>query len=139
MLLAVRPDHPASSTDLLAVVEEAAEAGWVSPFLGLGPRVERVLRSVPIGRLHPRLGRALSSLVEASRRPAPVGREADPLTSREVTLLQLLPTRLSYAEIGERLYLSVHTVRSNLQPLYRKLEANSRREAVEEGARRGLL
>jgi LuxR family maltose regulon positive regulatory protein len=61
------------------------------------------------------------------------------LTPREVTLLELLPTHLSYAQIGERLYLSVNTVKSNLKSLYRKLEVGSRAEAVEAATALGLI
>ena len=61
------------------------------------------------------------------------------LTSRELTLLELLPTHLSYNEIGERLYLSVNTIKTNLKNLYRKLDANTRAEAVEAARSAGLL
>ena len=61
------------------------------------------------------------------------------LTSREQSLLELLPTHLTYAKMGEQLFLSVHTVKANLGALYRKLGASSRSEAVEIGRRSGLL
>jgi LuxR family maltose regulon positive regulatory protein len=61
------------------------------------------------------------------------------LTRRELTLLELLPTHLSYAEMGERLYLSVNTVKGNLKSLYRKLDASTRTEAVQASQRAGLL
>jgi LuxR family transcriptional regulator, maltose regulon positive regulatory protein len=53
------------------------------------------------------------------------------LTKREQTLLQLLPSHLSYSEIASELYLSVNTVKANLKALYRKLGASSRSEAVQ--------
>ena len=61
------------------------------------------------------------------------------LTSRELSLVELLPTHLSYAEIGERLFLSVNTVKSNLKALYRKLDATTRTEAVEASRQAGLI
>jgi LuxR family maltose regulon positive regulatory protein len=54
-------------------------------------------------------------------------------------MLELLPTHLSYAQMGERLYLSVNTIKSNLKSIYRKLGVTSRAEAVEVSARLGLL
>ncbi len=42
----------------------------------------------------------------------------------------MLPTHLSYAEMGEQLYLSVNTIKTNLKSLYRKLGANTRAQAV---------
>jgi LuxR family maltose regulon positive regulatory protein len=56
--------------------------------------------------------------------------EATPLTEREHAVLRLLPTRLSNQEIGRELYVSVNTVRSHVQAIYRKLEVTSRAEAV---------
>ena len=41
--------------------------------------------------------------------------------------------------MGERLFLSVNTVKSNLKALYRKLDATTRAEAVEASRRAGLL
>jgi LuxR family maltose regulon positive regulatory protein len=55
---------------------------------------------------------------------------ATPLTKRERAVLRLLPTRLSNREIGRELYVSVNTVRSQVQAIYRKLEVTSRAEAV---------
>lgn len=62
-----------------------------------------------------------------------------PLTERERSLLALLPTHLTYAQIGAELFLSVNTVKSNLKAVYRKLGAGSRAEAVEVARRNGLL
>jgi LuxR family maltose regulon positive regulatory protein len=62
-----------------------------------------------------------------------------PLTERERSLLALLPTHLTYAQIGAELFLSVNTVKSNLKTVYRKLGAGSRAEAVEVARRNGLL
>ena len=53
------------------------------------------------------------------------------LTPAELRTLQYLPTHYSFREIGEELVVSVNTVRSQAQAVYRKLGANTRREAVE--------
>jgi anti-anti-sigma factor len=55
---------------------------------------------------------------------------APPLTERERAVLRLLPTRLSHREIGHELYVSVNTVRSQVEAIYRKFEVTSRAEAV---------
>ena len=61
------------------------------------------------------------------------------LTPAELRTLQYLPTHYSFREIGEELVVSVNTVRSQAQALYRKLGANTRREAVELARTRGLI
>jgi LuxR family maltose regulon positive regulatory protein len=45
-------------------------------------------------------------------------------------LLPLLPTHLSFREIGERLYLSRNTVKTQVYSVYRKLGVSSRSDAV---------
>ena len=61
------------------------------------------------------------------------------LTPAELRTLQYLPTHYSFREIGEQLVVSVNTVRSQAQALYRKLGASTRREAVERARTRGLI
>jgi LuxR family maltose regulon positive regulatory protein len=130
---------------LAALVEQTAPTGWVSPFLGHSPRVAQLLRELPLERLHPTLARAVlhssSTLPSASAtelRESPL-QLLEPLTPRELTILRLLPTHLSYADIGQRLYLSVNTVKSNLKAIYRKLAVGSRAEAVEAATALELL
>jgi LuxR family maltose regulon positive regulatory protein len=48
---------------------------------------------------------------------------ASSLTTAKLRLLPLLSTHLSFREIGERLYLSPHTVKSQAMSLYHKLVA----------------
>ena len=55
---------------------------------------------------------------------------ASSLTAAELRLLPLLSTHLSYREIGERLYVSSHTVKTQAYSAYQKLGASSRSEAV---------
>jgi DNA-binding NarL/FixJ family response regulator len=57
------------------------------------------------------------------------------LTAREVEVLLLLDERLGTDEIAARLYISEHTVRSHVKSLLRKLQASSRREALDALAR----
>ena len=60
---------------------------------------------------------------------APVGTSS--LTTAELRLLPLLPTHLSFAEIAEQLYVSRHTVKSQVTSVYRKLGVSSRSAAVD--------
>ena len=55
---------------------------------------------------------------------------AEPISEGEMRILRLLPSDLTLRQIGERLFLSVNTVKSHTRLLYRKLDANSREEAV---------
>jgi LuxR family maltose regulon positive regulatory protein len=64
---------------------------------------------------------------------------ATPVTERELAVLQLLPTQLSSREIAQEFSVSVNTVRSQVQAIYRKLQASTRAEAVAHARELGLL
>lgn len=61
------------------------------------------------------------------------------LTPAELRILPWLATYLSFAEIGERLRVSRHTVKTQAIAIYRKLDASSRSEAVRRATDVGLL
>lgn len=61
------------------------------------------------------------------------------LTTAELRVLQYLPSHLSFPEIGQELFLSRHTVKSQAMSAYRKLGARSRSEAVTKARALGLL
>ncbi|MBC6993100.1 response regulator transcription factor [Neolewinella lacunae] len=55
---------------------------------------------------------------------------ADELTTRQLDIVQGLVDNLSYREIGERLDISIETVRDHIKNIYRKLRVNSKMEVV---------
>ena len=63
----------------------------------------------------------------------------EPLTNRELDVLDLLAQRLSNKEIAEKLFLSTTTVKGHLQNIYGKLNVKKRREAVEKARVLGML
>jgi LuxR family maltose regulon positive regulatory protein len=63
----------------------------------------------------------------------------DALTRRELQLLVELPSPRTAEEIAASMFVSVNTVKTHLRGIYRKLGANSRREAIVLARRRGLL
>lgn len=71
--------------------------------------------------------------------PGPGGGPVEALTEREETVLRLLRADLSLREIGERLFVSVNTVKSHTQAVYRKLGVSSRGEAIRRARDLGIL
>lgn len=61
------------------------------------------------------------------------------LSAREYEVLCLIEKGLTYEEIAQALGITWHTVTGYLRRVYRKLEVNSRGEAVFEARQRGLL
>jgi LuxR family transcriptional regulator, maltose regulon positive regulatory protein len=138
LLLAAADPDPAWLDELRSALTTGQETGWVAPFLGFGPAAEACLARLPVAELHPDLAAALAS--GSARRPdAAPSRLVEALTPRERTLLELLPTHLSYAQLGDELFLSVNTIKSNLKSIYRKLGVTSRSEAVDAATALGLL
>jgi LuxR family maltose regulon positive regulatory protein len=80
----------------------------------------------------PRKGVAVSP---RSRRDTAV----EELTAKEHEVLRLLATRLSRREIGQRLYVSLNTVKSHQRAVYRKLGVENRNAAVARARELGLL
>ena len=64
---------------------------------------------------------------------------ASSLTAAELRLVPLLPTHLTYPQVGVRLHLSRHTVKSQAISIYQKLGVSSRAEAIERLHEVGLL
>jgi LuxR family maltose regulon positive regulatory protein len=80
--------------------------------------------------------RELEAVLE---RAGGAGGGASSLTTAELRLLPLLSTHLSFREIGERLFVSRHTIKTQAISVYRKLGVSSRGEAVERVQELGLL
>jgi LuxR family maltose regulon positive regulatory protein len=88
--------------------------------------LHRTAHAAHLKRLRDGLGTPTNALVE-------------PLSERELAVLRFLPTNLSASEIGNELFVSVHTVKTHMRKLYAKLDAHTRAEAVERGRELGLL
>jgi len=105
-----------------------------------------LLRDRVEDRLLPALAAAAAGLVtldeglaESLLRPRPAFLLAEPLTPREVEVLQLLVEGLTNRRIGERLGISEHTAKFHVNAILGKLGAQSRSEAVAQAARLGLV
>jgi ATP/maltotriose-dependent transcriptional regulator MalT len=61
------------------------------------------------------------------------------LTAKELEVLGLMTTRLSRREIGQRLFVSLNTVKTHQRALYRKLGVQDRNTAVSRARQLGLL
>jgi LuxR family transcriptional regulator, maltose regulon positive regulatory protein len=127
--------HRAHGLLLLAAVRHAA--GYLSGAAALLDEAgELVQQLTDPGVLPALVAQAQRPLRTAPRRQAQI---AVPLTERELAVLRLLPTQLSTREIARELSVSVTTIRSQVQAIYRKLGVSSRSEAVTQARELGLL
>jgi LuxR family maltose regulon positive regulatory protein len=63
----------------------------------------------------------------------------EPMSQRELTILQLIAQGLSNREIGVRLFLALDTVKGHNRKIFDKLQVHSRTEAVARARELGLL
>jgi DNA-binding NarL/FixJ family response regulator len=130
----------------LPVLALASDASAAADALAAGARAV-LPREVPKARLVAALRAAVEGLLVADaswsgallrqrrvREPA-----SEPLTPRELEVLQLLSDGLSNKAIADRLGISEHTAKFHVNAILGKLGAQGRTDAVVRGARLGLV
>jgi LuxR family maltose regulon positive regulatory protein len=135
-----RHDESLQALDL--AVEKAAVEGIREPFLVSGqlarPLLQELLeRGTPheaevldiLGRLTPQ------SPEKGSGSPYIV----EPLTARELEVLRALQGTASNAQIANRLFISLNTLRTHIKHIHSKLGVTSRSDAVDRGRDLGIL
>jgi LuxR family transcriptional regulator, maltose regulon positive regulatory protein len=144
LITALAADHNREDHKTNAAVSKALELaeteGWIRPFLTVQPK--RLVRLVDrVARLSFGQSTFASEVLGhfGQQGPQPGEGLPEPLTDRELTVLEHLPTMLSNAEIAGQMFVSVNTVKAHLKSLYRKLDVTSRRQAVQRGRELNLL
>lgn len=99
-------------------------------------RPELVTRQTYIQTLLNAFGEATPSQLIVAPDQQPL---VEPLTERELEVLQLLAEGLSNREISQRLYLSLSTIKGHNSNIYGKLQVSRRTEAIVRARELGLL
>jgi len=86
---------------------------------------------------HPDTGQARKA--ETSQAQGPDSEFIEPLSERELEILQLIAEGLTNQKIGAKLYLSLNTVKAHTRNIYAKLGVNSRTQAVARARTLGLI
>jgi LuxR family maltose regulon positive regulatory protein len=164
MLRALAFQSGGDATRAMASLERAltlAEpGGFVRTFVDEGPAMAQLLYEAAAGGIMPdyagRLlaafgdttkdqaqtaGPAPSSSVTRRSSPALSGAEGliEPLSARELEVLQLIAAGLTNREIAARFFLSLNTVKAHTRNIYGKLSVHSRTQAVAMARAIGLL
>jgi LuxR family maltose regulon positive regulatory protein len=130
----------AAMTAITDAVDLAQRAGIVRPFRAAEPRVTALLtRHRHIVARHLDFTAALTPEDNGENTSAGTPPGAERLTDREHAVLRYLPTMFKAAEIASDLYVTVNTVKSHQQSLYRKLGVSTRRAAVDRARELNLL
>ncbi|MGD8370933.1 MAG: LuxR C-terminal-related transcriptional regulator, partial [Syntrophobacterales bacterium] len=144
---------------LQEVVALAGPGGWVRPFIEAGPPMADLLKDLQrqnvavdhIQRILAAFRDDEQVIAEAAHEqpiaspPQPIRPSTspqsllEPLTNRELDILELLAQRLQNKEIADKLSISSTTVKTHLQNIYQKLCVKNRRQAVESAEALGIL
>jgi two-component system, NarL family, response regulator YdfI len=89
--------------------------------------------------IHPDYSTALLGATAQGLSPSTLVPLSEPLSTREVEVLNRLAQGLSNKAIAQDLYISEHTVKFHISALFAKLNASTRTEAVTLGMKQGLI
>ena len=132
---------------LAGALSHAEPAGYVRSFLDEGQAMAALLRQAASRGIAPAYVTKLISAFEASGSETTAAKPytpsaqplVEPLSEREMDVLQLLSTGLSNPQIAEELTIAVSTVRSHCKSIYGKLNVHKRWDAVHRAQELGLL
>ena len=151
-------DQPGALTALAEALALAAPEGYLRVFVDEGPPMAALLHQLLAGRRQERPAGAgavprehLARLVEAFEQTGlpirpPVGRGGvvvaglvEPLTARELEVLQLLAAGAPNRAIAEELVVTLDTVKKHITHILDKLGAANRMQAVAHARKLGML
>jgi LuxR family maltose regulon positive regulatory protein len=112
----------------------AAPEGYVRIFVDSGPLMVELLERAVAQKISPNYASQLLAACKAEqvRYASHAERQplVDPLTAREMEVLNLLAAGLSNKDVAETLYITPGTVKRHTVNIYSKLSVNSRTQAV---------
>jgi LuxR family maltose regulon positive regulatory protein len=117
----------------------AEPEGYVRVFVSEGASMGELLRQAAAHGIRlDYVSKLLAALEEETDKRA-TNELIEPLSEREIEVLRLLATPLSTPDIAQELYVSVHTARSHIKSIYRKLDVHKRLEAIQRAKELELL
>ncbi len=140
--------------DALALAEPG---GFIRLFVDEGFPMAQLLSEAAAHGMMPDYTGKLLAVFEAEEQPVLAGRQAspgksedksywppaqpliEPLSQRELEVLQLIAQGLSNREISERLFLALNTVKGHNRKIFDKLQVQRRTEAIARARELGLL
>jgi LuxR family maltose regulon positive regulatory protein len=122
--------------EALAVLEEAVDLArpgrFIRPFVESGPTMEGLLKRLAEKNIAvDYIGQLLAAFPPTPHPRSSIAQPLDKhLTDRELQILDKATLLLTNKEIGAKLFISPGTVKAHLKNIYRKLDVNTRRQAI---------
>jgi LuxR family maltose regulon positive regulatory protein len=138
---------PAALAALARALTLAKPEGYVRIFVDEGRPMARLLYETLSQGVEPDYVRRLLAAypvgepeqVTSSPLRGPESELVEPLSERELEVLQLIAEGLTNQEVATRLYLSLHTVKVHTRNMFTKLAVKNRTQAVARGKALGIL
>ncbi len=141
-------DETAQAVTVLKKALTLAEpGGFIRTFVDEGPPMAHLLYEALAQGISPEYVPRLLAAFPVSEQDEDTSTEhqvdqsglIEPLSDREIEVLQLIAKGLTNQEISNRLFLSMHTVKTHTRNIYSKLGAHHRAEAVAKARAYGIL
>jgi LuxR family maltose regulon positive regulatory protein len=151
MLQALAFQAGGDTTQAMQALERALSLaeprGFVGVFVDEGPPMTRLLYEAAARGIAPDYARRLLTAFpvgtpdqgEGHEMPASEQDLVEPLSERELEVLQVIAAGLTNREIAARLFLSLNTVKAHTRNIYGKLGVHSRTQAVAKAKALGVL
>jgi LuxR family maltose regulon positive regulatory protein len=145
--LQTQGDTDQAITTLEKALALAEPEGFFRVFVDEGPPMARLLYGAAIRGIAPDYARRLLAAfpvaepqqTDLSKTQAPQSELVEPLSERELEVLQLIAAGLTNQEIASGLFLALNTVKVHTRNIYGKLGVTSRTQAVARARVLGIL
>ncbi|MEZ4656341.1 MAG: LuxR C-terminal-related transcriptional regulator [Caldilineaceae bacterium] len=127
--------------DALTIAEPS---GLIRLFVDEGARMAELLRDAAARKMRPAYVSKLLAAFEPQPSPSAAAAPSaqaliEPLSERELEVLQLIAEGLSNREIGQRLFITLDTVKGHNRRIFGKLQVQRRTEAIARARELGLM
>jgi LuxR family maltose regulon positive regulatory protein len=127
-------------TTLARALKLAKPEGYIRTFVDEGKPMESLLRLAQTKGISKSYAhKLLSAFTDNKTSAQPDQHLVDPLSKRELEVLRLIGEGLSNREIAQELVVAVSTIKTHVNHIYRKLDVNSRTQAVAKSQQLGLF
>lgn len=139
LLYQTRRDLPRAFSALEEAMNLCEPAGFIQEFLDEGEPMRALLHEAARRHVKPEFAQRMLQRFSTDRAAEkPIGL-VEPLSEREIEVLQLVAEGRSNQEIAAQLYLSLRTIKFHTSNIYGKLGVKNRTEAVARARDLGLL